>query len=41
MDYLSLWYSGLDDSFVLADFWPQHYYGYIEIINEFLNDDYD
>ena len=40
-DYLGLWYMQLNDSFALADFWPQRYYSDIAIINEFLNDDYD
>ena len=40
-DYLGLWYKLLNMSYKHAYFYPQAYYGNIEIINEFLNDDYD
>ena len=39
-DYLGLWYRQLNDSFALADFWPERYYSDIEIINEFIPNDF-
>ena len=40
-DYLGLWYKLLNMSYKHVDFYPQVYYSNIEIINEFLDEDYD